>query len=251
LAADFLSAIQFLTRLAMPAQIYDPGSLARSVKFFPVVGLLVGSGGALLQSTLLTHLPRVISAFFVISYFICITGGLHEDGLADAADGFGGGRTREKILVIFRDSRIGSFGGIALILSVVGRILLIASLRPQDVSRYLVAASILCRWTALPLCVFLPSARSEPESQQEGQGARIARQVSLISLVVGTTFAFPAALYLLKDQHGVSALATTIVVACLTGAYYRQRIGGITGDCFGATIQLTEIGVYFCGVWNL
>src|ERR1700749_5057207 len=87
---DFLAAVQFLTRLPVPSDPYEPAVLARSVKFFPIVGLLIGLGSALLYSLLWSHLPPLVVALVIVIYLVSITGCLHEDGLADAADGFGG-----------------------------------------------------------------------------------------------------------------------------------------------------------------
>lgn len=218
------------------------------MKFFPVVGLIVGTGAALLHIFLATHLSRWAAAFFVVLFTVLITGGLHEDGLADAADGFGGGTSREKILLIMRDSRMGAYGGIALALSLVGRVVFIASLPLPQVPYYLVAAAVLARWTPLPLSYFLPSARAQTEQQIDGQGARIAHITSTASLIVGTLFSFSAAVLLLKMQ-AIAPVLGTIGITGLTGLYYKRRIGGVTGDCFGATVQLDELGIYLCGAW--
>ena len=232
----------------MPSRPYEADSLARSVKFFPLVGFMVGSGAALLHFLLAPHLSRLAAAFVVLLYSVLITGGLHEDGLADVADGFGGGSSREKILLILHDSRIGSYGGLALAFSLLGRIILIASLPLALVPCYLVAANVLCRWTVLPLSYFLPSARTSATSETDGQGARIARQISTAALIGGTIFSFAIAAVLLRT-HSIAPILSVMLLAFLTGAYYKRRIGGVTGDCFGATIQLAEIGCYLCGAW--
>jgi adenosylcobinamide-GDP ribazoletransferase len=249
-SSEFLSAAQFLTRIPVPSQPYEADSLARSVKFFPLVGMAVGSGAALLHILLAPHLPRLAAAFMVLVYLVLVTGGLHEDGLADTADGFGGGANREQILLILRDSRIGSYGGIALTLSLVGRLLLIASLPLTQVPHYLIAARILCQWTTLPLSYFLASARSSDPQQIAGQGARIARLTSAGTLIGGTIFCFTVVALLLKTR-AIAPILSTVVLTCITALYYMKRIGGITGDCFGATNQLSEIGVYLCGAWTL
>ncbi len=248
--ADFLTALQFLTRIPVPSQPYEANSLARSVKFFPLVGLIVGCGAAILHLLLTPHLPRPVVAFFVLAFLILITGGLHEDGLADSADGFGGGTTREKILLIMRDSRIGTYGGVALVLSLIGRLLLIAALPLQQAPYYLIATAILSRWTVLPLSYFLPPARLETAQEPGGQGARIARITSTGALIFGTALSFALTVILLKTQS-IAAILTTIALTGLTGLYYQRRIGGITGDCFGATIQLSELGIFLCGAWIL
>jgi adenosylcobinamide-GDP ribazoletransferase len=246
--SDFLSAIQFLTRLPVPSQPYEPDALSRAVKFFPVVGLLIGAGAALLHFLLTPRLPALIVALLVVFYLVAITGCLHEDGLADAADGFGGGWEREKVLSIMRDSRIGSYGAAALTLSLIARILLIASLSPIRAVTYLIAAHVLCRWTTLPLSFYLPSARSNDEDQIDGQGARIACLTTSGTLVFGSLFAFGVVAVVLRRQALIPVLSG-IVMTLLTALYYKRRIGGVTGDCFGATNQLTEMVVYLCGVW--
>jgi adenosylcobinamide-GDP ribazoletransferase len=240
---DLLSAIQFLTRVPLPSADYRPDSLSDSLKFFPFVGALIGGGAALLSKVSTQHLPRLVSAFVVLVFLVLITGGLHEDGLADTADGFGGGTTREKILLILRDSRIGSYGATALCLSLVGRLILISSLPLDHIAQYLVVANVLSRWTILPLSYFLPPARDG-----EGQGARIARLTSLFALIVGTAFAFALAAFLLRWQT-LAPCAIAIAITLLTGRFYSRKIGGITGDCFGATTQVTEMTIYLCGVW--
>jgi adenosylcobinamide-GDP ribazoletransferase len=242
--------MQFLTRIPVPTRPYDSDSLARSVKFFPLVGMVVGGGAALLHLLLTPHLPRTAAALIVLLYLVVVTGGLHEDGLADVADGFGGGTSREKILLILRDSRIGSYGGLALAFSLLGRVVLIASLPSAQVSGYLIAANVLCRWTPLPLSYFLSPARTASTPETNGQGARIARQTSAAALVCGTLFSFVMAAALLRG-HAAVPILSAILLTWITGAYYKKRIGGVTGDCFGATIQLAEISVYLCGAWIL
>lgn len=244
--ADFFSAVQFLTRIPVPACPYDAGALARSVKFFPLVGAIVGSGAALVHLLVAPHLPRPAAALLVLLFLVLVTGGLHEDGLADAADGFGGGASQEKILIILRDSRIGSYGGLALAFSLLGRVILIAALPSAQAAYYLIAGGILSRWTALPLSYFLSPARI---SEDDGLGARIARHTSAAALLCATVLTFGFVILLLKG-HAIAPIIGVIMLAWLTGMYYKKRIAGITGDCFGATIQLAEIGAYLCGAWT-
>jgi adenosylcobinamide-GDP ribazoletransferase len=246
--SDFLAAVQFLTRIPMPYLAYDPDSLSRSVKFFPVVGLLIGSVAALLHLLIAPHLPRLVTALLVIAFLAAVTGCLHEDGLADTADGFGGGLNREQILVILKDSRIGSYGGVALTLSLLARVLLLASLPLAQVPQYLIAAHALCRWTTLPLSYYLAPARNQQDAAAVGQGARIASLTTRGTLLVGSLFSAMICIWLLRT-HAAAAIVATIVVTLLSGLYYRRRIGGVTGDCFGATNQLVEIAVYLTGAW--
>jgi adenosylcobinamide-GDP ribazoletransferase len=246
--SDLLTAIQFLTRVPVPEQPYAPDSLARSARFFPVVGLLVGFGAALLHHAISPHLPRLITSLAIVIYLLFITGCLHEDGLCDVSDGFGGGASREQILRIMRDSRIGTYGGAAITLSIVGRVLLISYLPVAQTASYLIAAHVLCRWTTLPLSYFLPSARAQASDDHAGQGDRIAKLTTRSALTFGTIFSFAVVIFLLRVQ-AVAPILLAIAITYLMAVYYRRRIGGVTGDCFGATNQLAEIGVYLCGVW--
>ena len=243
---DLLAGVQFLTRIPVPGSAEVP-SLPRALKFFPVVGILIGAVAALLHGLLAPHLPRLVAALLTVVFVLVMTGCMHEDGLADAVDGFGGGWTRERVLSIMRDSSIGSYGAAAIGLSLVGRVLLIAVLPPEKVWMYLVSAHVLCRWTTLPLSYFLAPARTN-EDQPAGLGAKVAKLTGLNTLIFGTLVSLIVVIYLL-DVRGVAAMLAAALVTLASGAYYRRRIGGVTGDCFGATNQLAEILVYLCGVW--
>ena len=181
----------------------------------------------------------------VLIYLVLITGCLHEDGLADTADGFGGGRTKDQILAILKDSLIGSYGATALMLSLLARYLLLASLPLEHFAVYVVSSHVLCRWSSLPLSYFLSPAR-----EQDGQGARIAKLTSFASLIFGSVFSIAVVAFVLRWSAVVPLLVAVLAVA-LSSWLYGRKIGGVTGDCFGATNQLTEIAVYFCGVWTV
>ena len=227
----------------MPSTTFESDSLSRAVKFFPVVGLALGAGAALLQRVLAIHLARPLVALAVLTYFVLITGCLHEDGLADTADGFGGGWKKDQILAILRDSRIGSYGATALVLSLLARYLLLASMPIEHFAAYIISAQVLCRWSSLPLSYFLPPARD-----QQGQGARIARMTTFPSLLFGSLLSIAIVIFVLH-RAAVAPILASLLVAALSGWFYYKKIDGVTGDCFGATNQLTEIAVYFCGVW--
>lgn len=246
LVEELLVAFQFLTRLPISRIAYQPNSLSRSAKFFPVVGLVIGLGASALQNVLTPHLNRALAALLVLTFLVLMTGALHEDGLADTVDAFGGDGNREQVLTILRDSRIGSFGGLALVLSVLARLLLLSIIPMNRFTALIVSAHVLSRWTTLPLSYFLRPARES----DDGQGARIAQKIPPSSLITGSLLSFAIVLYLMRREFWIPVLVALGITA-LSGLYYFRRIGGVTGDCFGATNQLTEIAVYFCGVWNV
>ncbi len=240
---EFAAAVQFMTRIPVPAFRYEPAMVLGGAKFYPLVGAIVALGAIVIERLLRSHLPSTVTALAVLIYLVAITGGFHEDGLGDTADAFGGGGTRPRMLEIMHDSRIGSFGTLAICLSLLSRWALLSAMPPQRFAVYVLTAQVLCRWSTLPLGSFVESARSD------GLGAKLAHKVPLASAAVGTLLAFVIAAWALRMQ----ALAPVVAVSAITllsALYYRSQIGGITGDCFGATNQLAEIAVYACGVWQ-
>ena len=243
-ANSFLVAVQFMTRFPVSRAVqYSPAALAKSTVFFPAVGLLVGLGGAALNLLLSPHASRAVIVVLILAYLVTVTGGLHEDALGDAADGFGGGWEKERVLAIMRDSSIGSYGAVAITLGMLARFVFLTNLAPGKFAGFFVAGQVLGRWTTLPLAFFLPAARGD----EAGHGKSIARQITTVSLGVGTVLAAAIVGATLRTA-AIWAFLTAMTIAALSGLYYWRRIGGITGDCLGATIQLTEIGVYLTGV---
>lgn len=238
---ELLLAFQFMTRIPISGLPRERHALARAAKFFPIVGLAIGLIAVAIQRVLVARIQPQLLALLLITYLVLITGALHEDGLADAADGFGGGWTKEKILMIMRDSRIGSFGAVAVTLSLLSRFVLISNASPARLAGFLVASSVLCRWTALPLGFWLPYARED-----QGLGGAIAGRLPLPSLLWGTGFAVLSVAAVLGLGSLLPWLITLLITA-VSGFYFKRHIQGVTGDCFGATNQITEIAIYFYG----
>ena len=233
LGLDVVVSFQFLTSIPMPSTEFKSDSLSSAVKFFPLVGLVIGSGAVLIQKILISHMTRPLVALIVLIFLVVITGCLHEDGFADAADGFGGGWTKDQILLIMKDSRIGSYGAVALTLSLLTRYLLLATLPIEHFAAYIISAHVLCRWSSLPLSYFLLPAR-----EQDGQGARIAKLTSMPSLISGSLFSLCIVVFVLR-WSSISPLLVAVLVAALSGWFYARKIDVVTGDCFGSTNQLT------------
>jgi adenosylcobinamide-GDP ribazoletransferase len=238
---ELLLAFQFMTRIPISGLPYRSGALAGAAKFFPVVGLAIGLMAAAIHHLLAAHLERQLLAMVLLVFLILITGGLHEDGLADSADAFGGGRSKEQILSIMRDSRIGSYGAIAVTVSLLARFILLSNIASVRLPGVLIAASVLCRWTSLPLGFLLPYAQKD-----NGLGGHVAGRLRLSSVAWATLFAVGGvAAGLGRDSLG--PWLTTILLTAVSALYFKMRIGGITGDCFGAANQITEIAIYFYG----
>jgi adenosylcobinamide-GDP ribazoletransferase len=234
----FFIALQFLTRLPVPRALNSSETdVGKAAAFFPLVGVIVGGGAALVFVVLQRVLPLPASVFFAIVFAAFLTNGFHEDGLADTFDGFGGGWTKDRVLEIMRDSRIGTYGTLALIFTIFGKFTFLSSLPPGQIWRWLIVAHTASRWTILPLCAWLPYARAE------GQGKLVAKQVGALEVVTATATLL-VALLLLPWRAALVALLLTSLVTVLSGLYFRTRLEGITGDCLGATNQLTEVGLY-------
>ncbi len=227
-----------LTRL--PVGWFGPGSydLARSVWAFPVVGLAVGLIGAL--AYWLLHglgVPAWLAASWAFAAMLAVTGVFHEDGLADTADGFGGGRTRERKLDIMRDSRIGSYGAVALGLSLLIRIGALASLeRPHAVLVALIAAAMTGRAGMIVPLLFLPPARTD--GMASGMG-----HVPNWSAALGLGLVGLALPFLLPAGGAFAAAVVALAVSLALTQLARAQIGGHTGDVLGAAEVAVECAI--------
>ena len=222
---SLLLAAIFLTRL--PLRVEQPPELARAMPFFPVVGACIGAAVGLVYWLAHRWLPAWPAALLALGGGILLTGALHEDGLADCADGFGGGRDREDKLRIMRDSAIGSYGALALILSVGLRVSAIAGV--EHAWKALIAAHCLSR-AALPLAMhFLPPASHQGVAAAAGKPSPVEAGTALmIALLVAG---------LLSPVSIIPAAVTSL----LFGWYAWRQLGGHSGDVLGGMEQLTEI----------
>lgn len=227
---DIRNAFGLLTRLPVAA-----ASPAGSCWAWPVVGgvvnALAAACGVLLADI---GLPAGFAAVCVLAAAILLTGGLHEDGLADTADGFWGGRTTERRLEIMKDSRIGSYGVLALVLSLMARATLIAGLLAGgDALFALIVAGSLSRAVLPGVMAALPFARNGGLAASIG---RPGKAVAIVSMAVGAVIAFG-----LCGMPGVAATLAAAAAALVVAILARIKIGGQTGDVLGASQQLAEI----------
>ena len=233
----FLLALQFLTRFPVPERLATTeAELGQAAAFFPLVGVIVGGCTALVFVASSRVLPLSVAVVITLAFAALITSGFHEDGLADTFDGLGGGWTKDQALTIMRDSRIGTYGTLALVFLILGKYTLLTSLDPRVIWRWLIVAHTASRWTVLPLCVWLPYARPE------GQGKLVAQQVGPRALSIGSATLL-LTLLLLPWRAALIAFAATAIVTFFSGLHFKRRLGGITGDCLGAVNQITELFV--------
>jgi adenosylcobinamide-GDP ribazoletransferase len=211
---------------------------ARCVWAYPVVGAAVGGIGAgVYGACAATGLPPPLSALWTLAALTWVTGALHEDGLADTADGFGGGGSRERKLEIMRDSRIGTYGALALVLAIALRGASLASLaRPGPVAAALVAAGALGRGGILVLLLVLRPARPD------GLGATL-REHRPERLAAGLALAAAAAFALLPARAALDAVSVSLVASLGLAALARRQVGGYSGDVLGAGASVVECAV--------
>jgi adenosylcobinamide-GDP ribazoletransferase len=236
------AALSFLTRLPVGRMAhFDAGDVERSAGWFPLIGMLLGAIGGGAAALLREHLPAVIVAVLLIALDALLTGALHFDGLADTADGFGGGKDRDDILRIMRDHSIGSYGGTALILMIALKAAAYAALLQREHwFPALVLTAALSRWSMLLLTAALPYAR-KTASVIQGMGKG--------SLVLGT-LTVACALGACQLWRAWAAAAAVLIVTVFFGLYCRRRIAGITGDTLGASLQISECAALLAFLWS-
>jgi adenosylcobinamide-GDP ribazoletransferase len=245
----FLTAIQFFTRIPVPAWVgHSPRQLNQAARYFPLTGIIVGTLSAAVLMIAALVLPLSLAVGLSMTASILITGAFHEDGLSDFTDGLGGGYTREKALEIMKDSRVGAYGAIALVMVLLLKYQSLLSLCGAHSQLYvaatLIAAHSISRLMAASLMLTQryirddDSARAKPAAQQIGPVSFI------IALITG--IASLGILYI-ADAHAASVL-TAVICALLMRIYLawrlKKRLGGYTGDCLGAVQQLTELAFY-------
>ena len=231
-------AFQFLTRLPIPRlRDFDPAWISRSARYFPLVGEVVGaiSAGVFLGASMIW--PAGVAALLAVAAGVLVTGGFHEDGLADTADGLGGGQDPTRRLEIMKDSRVGTYGVLALGLTLALKVAALASLGPLAGALALLAAHGAARGASVLAMRLLPyvgdpgSAKWKPASTGPGVGeVAIALVLAAWPLVFLSPVVAGAGLLL------GAALALTPALAA------RRLIGGQTGDVLGAVEQMFELG---------
>ena len=230
-AALFLT--RFPVRLDGTATMRD---LAGAVYAFPLVGAAVGLlGGLAFTAATWLGLPSLPAALLAIVAMLLATGALHEDGLADTADGLGAGTDRARALEIMGDSRIGSFGALALLLSVLARLIALAPMwDPRTVTAVLVASGMASR--ALMGVVML----LQPSAKASGLAAAAGRPEP-VRVMLGSFIAIAGAVALLPLPEATAALLAATAASLLLATWLGRRLGGCTGDTLGAVQQTAEI----------
>ena len=270
----FLLALQFFTRIPVTGRLavwvgFSPAMLRASAAYFPAVGVVIGCLVVALSATLMYYLPTayapLVAAALGTAWSVWLTGAFHEDGLADVADGLGGSYDRERALIIMKDSRVGAFGAIAVVLALLSKVALLALLGAVGtlwMCFALMAGHVVSRTWPLLIIRWLPhvgddaGSKSKPLADQISKGSLIlallwcAAALALSSWVAASvlsgidvqTLTTAQVLPVLKVL-ACGGLASALIFVYLLRLFAR-RLHGFTGDCLGTTQQLCEIAFY-------
>jgi adenosylcobinamide-GDP ribazoletransferase len=270
----FFLALQFFTRIPVTGRLavwvgFSPAMLRASAAYFPAVGAVIGCLVVALTATLMYYLPTayapLVAAALGTAWSVWLTGAFHEDGLADVADGLGGSYDRERALIIMKDSRVGAFGTIAVVLALLSKVALTALLGAVGtlwMCFALMAGHVVSRTWPLLIIRWLPhvgddaGTKSKPLADQISKGSLILALLwcaaalalsswvaaSVLSGIDGQTLTTAQVLPVLKVL-ACGGLASALIFVYLLRLFAR-RLQGFTGDCLGTTQQLCEIALY-------
>jgi adenosylcobinamide-GDP ribazoletransferase len=234
----YFVAQMFLTRLPAPKSLrWSETELAASTVYFPVVGIVVGAIAAMAWYAGMMLWSENIAALLAVGISILTTGAFHEDGLADSADGLGGAFEVNRKLQIMRDSRIGTYGSVLLIIVIMAKVFAISAIAPTNVAGALIAAHVIARWTSLPLIY------NNVYVREEGTGKPFAATVTNKQLYTAT--AVTALITIAATgMHALIIIPLVPAFVWLAQRYLRNKLGGVTGDVLGAVNSLSELLVY-------
>lgn len=228
------AATVFLTRIPLGRWVdVDGRTVAAAAPFYPLVGAGLGVVAGFTAEWLAGPLPPLAAAAIAVGVMLVLTGAMHVDGLADVADALAGD-TRARRLEIMRDHSVGAFGASAVALAVVTDVALVAALVADGTTpASWAAAAAAARWASIPLAALLSYVRDAGQGRSLGQSGPL---VAVLALAVAAAVALAAA-----GVEGLWALAAAAAVAVFLGGFFRAWIGGVTGDCLGATTMLAEL----------
>ena len=241
----FFGAIRFFTRLPVPRWVgHSSEALQSSSRYFPAVGLIVGGIAALTFALAMLVWPKTLAVLAAMAITLYLTGAFHEDGWSDMVDGFGGGWEKAQILTIMKDSRIGSFGAVALVMMLLTKFCALVEIEATQIAFALIAGHTLSRLCATLVMAALDYVRDE------GKSKPLATSIGPRSLVFATLTALLSMtplLFVLPVRQTLSAIVLAGLATLWLARMFKKQIGGYTGDCLGATQQLSEVAFY-CGL---
>lgn len=242
---DFFAALMLLTRIPVKWDKISPDhppNMHRCLWAYPFVGMLLGSITAIVYFGFsLTTIPSSVAVVITLCFLIFLTGAFHEDGLADTADGFGGGHDKQAKLEIMRDSRIGTYGGLALIAAFLIKIFALIELSQTEVIKILIIAAVYSRLMILIMLILLEPAREDSLSTQSGKPSGNI----LLFAIAGSLF---VAGLIINVRVALIMFVVAVTITYLFSRLARRQVGGYSGDILGASQQISEITIYVTAV---
>lgn len=236
----FRTALMFYTRIPVGnIKGYESSMLSQSTRFFPVIGLLVGALSAGVFWLFMQVLPVNVAVLLSMAFSVYLTGAFHEDGFADFCDGFGGGYTKEKVLTIMKDSRIGTYGSVGLLFMLGTKYFSLTALAPEPIMLSLIAGNTISRLMPVVLLYTSHYVREDLASKAKPIGMRDTVGAFLFALATG---AIP--FLWLSVEVAIVVVVALAIVFLIFRAYIHRKLGGYTGDVLGALQQLSEVTFY-------
>src|SRR4030066_51296 len=231
----FILAWEFLTIIPLSRnRDVRPEELAKSKAYFPLVGLILGIILVISNIGLLKVLPASIVDAILIAELIILTRGLHIDGFVDTIDGLAGGKTKEDILNIMRDHRVGALGVVGVIMLIMIKYLSLNSVPAASKNLILIAMPMISRWLQAPFTNLFPYARQDGMGKAFTEGVR-GRQVGIATIVTALFLIF------IFKFNAILIMGLMAIVTYLIGLYFKKILGGITGDIIGAVSEVNEV----------
>lgn len=253
----FFTAWMFFTRIPLPARLmawvgYSVELLNGAARYFPLTGIFVGLAGAAVYLFGTWLFTPLVAVSLSMAATVLVTGAFHEDGFADVCDGFGGGATREQVLEIMKDSRVGAFGAIGIALMLLVKFSALLSLAEGANAELTAWAMVAGHALSRAAPVLLIRSMTYVRTGEDAKAKPVAEAISLAGVVVALMFGvLPLAVMAYVFDNGwlfglgVLPVALATLIAAL---WFRRRIGGYTGDCLGATQQVAEVVFYLFAV---
>jgi adenosylcobinamide-GDP ribazoletransferase len=233
--------MRFLTVIPIPfAKATDERIFTSSMMFFPLVGFFIGVVCAFLSYLLSLFFSPFMTSALVVALWVVLTGALHLDGFADTADGIGGGRDREERLAIMKDSRIGTFGAVSLFLVLILKVAFLSELTESYPIFSVILAAATGRWVISGAIMYFPSARPD------GMGALFKKNCGKREFIVSSSIMGAVSLFCLAVGGPVVVLLTA-AASYGAAAFLSKRLGGLTGDSYGALCEFSEaVALFLC-----
>ncbi|WP_420581213.1 adenosylcobinamide-GDP ribazoletransferase [Reichenbachiella sp.] len=240
----FLTAVMFYTRIPCPRWVdHSADMLNKATRYFPLIGWIVGGFSALIYLGSVLVLPLSIAVILSMISSILLTGAFHEDGFADVCDGFGGGWTKEKILTIMKDSAIGAYGALGMIMMLLFKFTLLWEIGNSrgglNAAIVILAAHAISRANSVFMIFTDEYARDNEDSKAKPVAKKMKSDTFLIAMIIGLL-----PLFYFQNLYFLITIPVLILVKLYLSSYFNKWIDGYTGDCLGAVQQISEVAFY-------